>query len=160
MIEKKVEYVLLGILFMLIFSASGFAQTLPLQRGDNMDLKTAKKENSFPQEKASNQPAMTPPVQPDFQQDKAFKKEANPYAKANITPRIIKSVNKTYGYDVLIDGQPFIHQPNIPGLSGNEGFKTEKDAQKVAEFVANKIRNNKMPPTVTKDDLTKMGVLK
>jgi hypothetical protein len=53
-----------------------------------------------------------------------------------------------------------VHQPNIPGLPGNEGFATEVKARTVADFVVKKIRNNEMPPTVTIEDLNAMGVLK
>ena len=84
----------------------------------------------------------------------------NPYAKAEITSKIIPSINKTFGYDIFINGQRVIHQPHIPAVPGNKGFPTKAKAQKVAEFVVKKIRNNDMPPAVTIDDLKKMGVLK
>ena len=84
----------------------------------------------------------------------------NPYKDADISIKIIPSVNKTYGYDILLYKRPLVHQPSIPGLPGNEGFGTKEKAQKVAEFVVKKIRNNEMPPTVSIEDLNKMGVLK
>ncbi|MCE5211683.1 MAG: DUF4907 domain-containing protein [Deltaproteobacteria bacterium] len=85
--------------------------------------------------------------------------QKNPYARAQISIKIISSIHKTFGYDILIQGKPFIHQPNIPALPGNEGFATGKRARKVAEFVVRKIRKNEMPPAVTVEDLNKMGVL-
>ena len=88
------------------------------------------------------------------------KEQKNPYADAEITIKIIPSVNNTFGYDILLYGRPLVHQPNIPGLPGNEGFTTKARAQTIAEFVVKKIRNNEMPPTVTIEDLNKMGVLK
>ena len=89
------------------------------------------------------------------------KPQENPYAKAEITIQIIPSANNnTYGYDVLLYKRPLVHQPNIPGLPGNEGFTTKERAQTVAEFVVKKIRNNEMPPTVTMEDLNTLGVLK
>jgi hypothetical protein len=88
------------------------------------------------------------------------KQKKNPYANAEITIKIIPSVKKTFGYDILLYGRPLVHQPNIPGLPGNEGFTTRERAKKVAKFVVRKIRNNEMPPTVTIDDLNKMNVLK
>ena len=87
-------------------------------------------------------------------------KEKNLYAEAEITTKIIPSAKKTYGYEILLNGRILVHQPNIPALTGNEGFTTKERAQKVADFVIKKIRNNEMPPTVTIDDLKKMGVLK
>lgn len=86
--------------------------------------------------------------------------QKNLYANAEITIKIIPSVKKTFGYDIFLYGKPFVHQPNIPALPGNEGFTSPVKAKKVAEFVVKKIRNNEIPPTVTIDDLNKMDVLK
>lgn len=83
----------------------------------------------------------------------------NPYAKADLQLKIIPSENNTYGYDILIDGKLLIHQPSIPGMPGNAGFKTKEKAQKVGEFVMKKIKNNEMPPTVSIDDLNKLGIM-
>jgi protein involved in ribonucleotide reduction len=91
---------------------------------------------------------------------KEVKDQKNPYANAEITINIIASANKTFGYDILLSGKPLVHQPHIPGLPGNDGFTTKERAQTVAEFVVKKIKNNEMPPTVTIEDLNKMGVLK
>ncbi len=88
------------------------------------------------------------------------KPQENPYAKADITIQIIPSANNTFGYDILLSKRLLVHQPNIPVLPANEGFTTKKRAQKVAEFVVKKIRNNEMPPTVTMEDLNTLGVLK
>jgi hypothetical protein len=88
------------------------------------------------------------------------KQSNNPYASAEIATKIIPSVNNTFGYDILLYGRPFVHQPNIPGLPGNEGFATQERAQGVADLVKKKIRNNEMPPTVTIEELNTMGVLK
>ena len=85
---------------------------------------------------------------------------SNPYANAEITTRIIPSHNNTYGYDILIYGRPLIHQPSIPGLPGNDGFKTREHAQKVAKVVVKKLRNNEMPPTVSMEEMNQLGVLK
>jgi len=86
--------------------------------------------------------------------------QKNPYTNAEITTKIIPSANNTFGYDILLYGRPLVHQPHIPGLPGNEGFSTKERAQTVAEFVVKKIRKNEMPPTVTIEDLNRMGVLK
>jgi hypothetical protein len=89
-----------------------------------------------------------------------IKQQENPYAKADITTKIIPSANNTFGYDILLYGKPLVHQPSMPGLPGNEGFTTQERAQTVADFVVKKIRNNEMPPTVTIEELNTMGVLK
>lgn len=87
-------------------------------------------------------------------------REQYPHSEKGITFRIIPSVNHTFGYDILVEGKPKIHQPNIPGLPGNEGFSTREKAQRTAEFVVTKMRRNEMPPTVTLEDLRNMGALK
>lgn len=92
--------------------------------------------------------------------NKDVKEQKNPYGNAEIKIKIIPSANNTFGYDILIYDRPLVHQPNIPGLPGVEGFTTKKRAQTVAEFVVKKIKSNEMPPTVTLDDLNTMGVLK
>lgn len=91
---------------------------------------------------------------------KEVKEQKNLYANAEITIKIIPSANNTFGYDIILYGRPLVHQSNIPGLPGNEGFTTKERAQIVAEFVVKKIRNNEMPPTVTIEDLNNLGVLK
>jgi len=94
------------------------------------------------------------------QQKLTAEEKPNPYKDADISIKLISSANKTYGYDILPYGRPLVHQPSIPGLPGNEGFTTKERAQKVAELVVKKIRNNEMPPTVSIEDLNKIGVLK
>ncbi len=84
----------------------------------------------------------------------------DPYKNAEITRKVIPSVNDTFGYDILVSGRPVIHQPSIPGLPGNEGFKTKEYARKVADLVVKKLRNNEMPPTVSVEEMKKLGVRK
>lgn len=84
----------------------------------------------------------------------------NPYKDADLTFKIIPSENNTYGYDILISGRLMVHQPNVPGFPGNEGFKNETNARKVADLVMKKIHNNKMPPSVTFEELKKLNVLR
>ncbi len=67
--------------------------------------------------------------------------------------KIIQAPNNTWGYDILRDNKIFIHQPNRPGLPGNEGFSTKKDAMKVAQLVIAKIKKGEMPPTVSMEEL-------
>jgi hypothetical protein len=52
-----------------------------------------------------------------------------------------------------------IHQPSIPGLRGNEGFKTKANAENVAKLVIEKLKKGEMPPTVTIDEMKKLKVL-
>lgn len=47
-------------------------------------------------------------------------------AKENsaVSYKLIPGINNTWGYYILVDNKMKIHQPSIPGLPGNEGFKT------------------------------------
>jgi len=52
-----------------------------------------------------------------------------------------------------------IKKPRIPGMPGNEGFKTKKSAQKVADLVINKMKKGEMPPSVTIEEMKKLKTL-
>lgn len=65
---------------------------------------------------------------------------------------------KGYGYDILMGDKLYIHQPNVPALPGNDGFETEEDAQRVAELVIFKIKNNIVPPTIDVKELDSLGI--
>jgi len=113
---------------------------------------------SFPQ---SVMPAGKNTAKKDTKKEETQQQEkSNPYAKAEISTRIIPSINKTFGYEIIVNGKTRVRQPNIPALPGNNGFTSKEKAQKVADFVVKKIRNNEMPPTVTIEDLNRMGILK
>ena len=86
--------------------------------------------------------------------------EATAYANADLSYNIIDAPNNTFCYDVFAGGRLMIHQTSVPGLPGNEGFKTKDDAIKVAEMVMYKIRKGEMPPTVTSEEMKQLGVIK
>ncbi len=77
----------------------------------------------------------------------------------NVVCEIIPAPNKTWGYDIFIENRLFIHQTSVPGMPGNEGFKTKEGAAKVAAFVVAKIKKGEVPPTVTAEDLKKLNAL-
>lgn len=72
---------------------------------------------------------------------------------------IIPSANNTWCYDIIKDKKIFIHQTSIPGLAGNEGFKTKSDAEKVARLVIKKLNIGEIPPSVTIIELKELKVL-
>lgn len=63
-----------------------------------------------------------------------------------------------FGYELKMNGKTFIRQPQIPAVPGNNGFRDEADAYKVAEFVASKVRRNIMPPSVDLEELDSLGI--
>jgi hypothetical protein len=86
--------------------------------------------------------------------------ENNPYRDADLSVQITPAPTNTFGYDILMNGSILIHQPHIPALPGNEGFKKKEDAQKVAEFLIHKIRQNIFPPSASVEELDSLGALK
>ncbi|MFK7948435.1 MAG: DUF4907 domain-containing protein [Saprospiraceae bacterium] len=79
--------------------------------------------------------------------------------------RVLNLSDSTYqtevgwGYDIKQNGKPYIHQPHIPSVGGNQGFSTQAKAEKAASFVRYKIENNIMPPSVSPEELDSLGVL-
>jgi Domain of unknown function (DUF4907) len=104
--------------------------------------------------------AQAPPVPPQPDRSAARFPEAIAYANTKLTFKIIDAPKHTYCYDVFADGRLMIHQTSVPGLPGNEGFKTKEDASKVAALVMGKIRKGEMPPTISIDEMTKLKVIK
>src|ERR1041385_919321 len=78
--------------------------------------------------------------------DKAFENNSD-NSRNKIETRIFRndtiaaSTLKGFGYDILVDGKLYIHQPHIPAVSGSMGFTTEEDARKTAEYVSEKLRS-------------------
>ena len=81
-------------------------------------------------------------------------------AVTSYTWNIIAAPGNTYGYDIYRQGKLLVHQTTIPGMPGNQGFAKKKDAEKVAKLVIGKLEKGIMPPTVTKEELQKLKVVK
>lgn len=64
---------------------------------------------------------------------------------------IIHTNNNTWGYDIYFENSLFIHQDCVPGLPGNDGFKTKAAAVKAARLMISKFEKGIMPPGVIKD---------
>ena len=63
-----------------------------------------------------------------------------------------------WGYRISEKGKQIIDQQTIPGVPGNQGFLTSEDAQKVAELVIEKLEKGAFPPTVSEEELQKLGI--
>lgn len=84
----------------------------------------------------------------------------NEDAKAdNLKVEIIENKNETYGYEIWENDNRIIHQPNIPVITGNDGFSKKKDAFRTGCFVISKIQKDIFPPTITISELDSLGVL-
>ena len=74
------------------------------------------------------------------------------------TYKIVSGANNTYGYEIVIKNKVLIRQLTIPGKPGTMGFKTEADAEKVAQLVLRKLSKGLMPPTVDEKELIKLKI--
>lgn len=92
----------------------------------------------------------------------SYSKKSNTNAfifhKPDTAYRIIVSSGNTCGYEILINGNIIIRQLNIPGESGTKGFKTKRDAEKVAQLVIKKLRLGIMPPSIEREELDKLKI--
>jgi hypothetical protein len=88
----------------------------------------------------------------DFPSGDAFK-------NAKITYELIPGISNTWGYDILVDNKLTIHQPSIPSLPGNKGFKTREGAEKVAKLVIQKMKKGEMPPSIDAEEMKKLKAI-
>ncbi|MGF7215089.1 hypothetical protein GGR92_001229 [Spirosoma lacussanchae] len=58
-----------------------------------------------------------------------------------------------WGYDILRNNIPLIHQPTQPAVAGRLGFESEEHARRVGERALAKIRQGQFPPTLSPADL-------
>lgn len=79
--------------------------------------------------------------------------------ESSLEVKVIYSDTIGYGYEIYNDGKLYIRQPIIPAIQGKQGFKSEFDAKKTGEYVKNKIEKGIMPPSITVDELKKLGVV-
>ena len=101
---------------------------------------------------AQVQPPVKSEQKTDFPSGDAFK-------NSKITYNLIPGINNTWGYNILVDNKLTIHQPSIPSLPGNEGFKTKESSEKVAKLVIKKMKKGEMPPSIDAEELKKLKVI-
>lgn len=70
----------------------------------------------------------------------------------------IITINNRYGYDIFHNHKRIIHQPHIPAVTGNTGFINKAEAERTARFVIDKLRKGIIPPSVSQQELTKLGI--
>ena len=80
-------------------------------------------------------------------------------SNANLTYKIVPVQNNTWGYNIYAGGRLLIQQSSIPGMAGNDGFKTKSGAEKVAQLVISKIKKGEMPPTVEIREMAKLKAI-
>ncbi|GAB3513401.1 DUF4907 domain-containing protein [Emticicia fontis] len=65
-----------------------------------------------------------------------------------------------WGYKLYLRYKLLVNQPIIPALAGNQAFKTEKDAKKIALLAMSKVVKGQMPPTLELKEVKKKLNLK
>lgn len=63
-----------------------------------------------------------------------------------------------WGYFILDGDRAVVYQPTIPGQTGNRGFVSEAQARRVGEQVIVKLEQGNQLPTLTQDELHRLGV--
>ena len=58
-----------------------------------------------------------------------------------------------FGYDILVNGNVYIHQPYMPGGDNNTPFPSEESAKATAGFVIAKLKKHIIPPTVSQEEV-------
>ena len=64
---------------------------------------------------------------------------------------------KGWGYDILKDGHPYIHQDAIPGLGGNRMFRTREDALTIGKIVYDRVVAGQ-PPIINDSDIIRSKI--
>lgn len=105
--------------------------------------------------KSPSDTPMEPTVSPEKNMD-----ETKPASPANVSRFTVATFSQPegWGYYISEKGKQIINQETIPGVPGNQGFKTSEDALKVAELVRSKMEKGSFPPTISEEELQKLGI--
>ena len=77
-----------------------------------------------------------------------------------LTTRVFECEAGGWGYEIIINGKPHIHQEVIPAISGRFTFSTSEDAYKTAVYAIEiMLRDNTSFPTMSFKELDSLGVL-
>jgi hypothetical protein len=65
-----------------------------------------------------------------------------------------------WGYQLFQKGTMIINQTSIPSVQGVDGFDSQEKADRTAKHIINKLENGIFPPTVNKEELDSLDVLR
>lgn len=83
--------------------------------------------------------------------------KAHPSSKNSTRYQVFQNNDGSFGYDIYQDNKVVIHQPYLPAMPGNKGFKTEEKAIQTAQLVLSKISAGIFPPSISKEEV--MGIV-
>ena len=70
----------------------------------------------------------------------------------------VVKMEQGWGYAIRRDHKPFIYQETIPAIEGIKAFSDRRSAKKTGRLVLLKLKHNQSP-TITKEELKKLGVI-
>lgn len=76
------------------------------------------------------------------------------------TSEVVLISEDNWGYQLFQKGTMVINQTSIPSVQGIDGFDTKEKAERTAKYILNKLNNGIFPPTVDKEELDSLGVLR
>ncbi len=65
-----------------------------------------------------------------------------------------------WGYRIYYRYKLLVNQAIIPAVAGNNPFKNEKDAKKIAFLASSKVAKGQMPPTLNPEEIKQLIKLK
>ncbi|MGR6088106.1 MAG: DUF4907 domain-containing protein [Arcticibacter sp.] len=75
---------------------------------------------------------------------------------------VVTFQNKTsaggWGFDVYVDGKRYIHQPIVPVVAGDYGFRTKEQSEMAGNMMVEKLKQGKQPPALDENDLRFLGI--
>lgn len=74
--------------------------------------------------------------------------------------KVVLISENNWGYQLSQKGTMVINQTSIPSIQGIDGFDTKEKAERTAKHILNKLENGIFPPTVDKEELDSLGVLR
>ena len=63
-----------------------------------------------------------------------------------------------WGYKVIQKEKTIINQPMIPAINGNRGFADREQANQAGQLVVEKLEKGQFPPSLSLEELEKLGV--
>lgn len=76
------------------------------------------------------------------------------------TYEVISTSEGNWGYQLFQKGEMVINQTSIPSIQGINGFDSEEKAERTARYILHKLDKGIFPPTVDKEELDSLGVLR
>lgn len=88
------------------------------------------------------------------------KDENKPISKSNWSYKVTFISEGNWGYQLFDGATMVINQSSIPSIPGVNGFDSREKADKTAKHIIQKLEKGIFPPTVDRQELDSLGVLR